>query len=492
MKKGGFWNTYKIITCIFILLGVILLAYVEKSLLRYEASQPEQVVTKQIQVLKEAALNDELPFVLNMNLLPMEEQEAYVEKLKNAENWTYKILSGSYSETDQSYGVYADDELVAQVYLESESSEVVMAILTVYDWKLSGIKPIYAEAPVPTAAVAENTPTPTEEPTEIVIKKYRYTFVLPEEYMVKYGDEVLSGEKADDGMIKYAFESTDTDPVFCVSDCYGCTVDYPFGDTLTYYDIIVKIPSNFEIHLGDVNVAKYIVKYDENPKYEYCKDFADMPTFITYELPKSLTHPEFNIVDNLGKSIEYAYNGESIEITEQTSLNEVPTEMADTDELLQIAQMWSLFLTKDIYKYDVKTGEYHDNGAEPGDRGLGQIRKVLVADSYLDQVAVKYAKSVDITFISAHTLPNPAFAEEHIGNFVKYSDDFFSCDISFEKIMLRTNGKEFELKGDRDKLNSTCYFLRNKDYDGSEDSTKWLLAELIDNLETEGNQSGED
>ncbi len=492
MKKGGFWSIYKIITCVLVLLGVVLLAYVEKSLLRYEASQPETIIQNQIQVLKDAAAEDELSFVLNMNLLSEDEQEAYGNTLKNAKDWTFKILSGSYSETDQSYGIYADDELVAQAYLESNSSEVVMAILTVYDWKLSGIKPVAAATPVPTQAVAENTPTPTEEPTEIVIKKYRYTFVLPEEYKVVYGEEVLSGEAAEGGMTKYAFESTDTDPVFRVSDSYGCTVDYPFGETLMYYDIMAKIPSNFSIFIGDKDVSQYIVKYDDNPKYEYCKDFADMPAFVTYELPKSLTHPEFSIIDNLGQSVEYTYSGETVEITEQAAMETVPADFADTDELLQIAEMWSLFLTKDIYKYNVKTGEYNANAAEPGDRGLAQVRKVLVADSYLDQVAVKYAKSVDITFISSHTLPTPAFAEEKVCNFIKYSDDFFSCDISFEKIMLRTNGKEFELKGDRDKLNSTCYFLRNKDYDGSEGSTKWLLAELIDNLETEGNQSGED
>ncbi len=490
MKKGGFWNVYKIIAGILIILAILLLAYVEKALLTYEKAQPENVIENELEHLKKNVATDNIGESLNLSEMSDEDALRYRTKLKKAGKWDYKLLSGSYSEEEQTYGFYADDELVAKATLDCTSSKVLMVILTVNDWKLQKLTPVaddlQSASLSPTPAPGK-TLTTSPSPSEIVINKYRYTFILPEEYVVKHDDEVLSGETTD-GSTKYVVDLTDTDPVFSVTDSYGYSVDYAFGEQLTYYDIFVRVPSNFELSLENVDTSKYVTKRELLEEYQYCKDYASMPQLLTYEFPKSLTHPEFEITDNLGASIAYEYNGEEITITEQSKLAEVPTEIADTSELLKIAQMWSLFLTRDVYKYDVDTGKYNDNAEEPSDKGLGMIRKVLVPDSYLESVARSYARSVDITFISRHTLPSPAFVNEKVQNFVMYSDDFFSCEISFEKIMLRTNGKEYLINGRRDRMNCVCYFLRDTGSDGSDGTWAWRLAELrdlIDDEETE-------
>lgn len=491
MKKGGFWKIYRIVLCVLVILMVFFLAYIEKCLLRYEAAQPEKVIEAEIAVLKEAAQNNVIGTELNLGTLSEEEQKAYKDKVRTAKEWTYKVLSGGYSETNQTYGIYADDTLVAKADLACKSSEIVMAILTVNDWKLAGIKPCSTTRIADSTLTVTQTPATTKEPTEIVVKKFRYTFSLPEEYKVSFNDEVLTAESTADGMSKYLLESAAEKPVFSVSDTYGSEIDYVFGDTLTYSDIIVKVPSNFVIKSGDLDTAAYVVSLQNDAKFDWCKAYAEMPGVATYNFPKALTQPDFEIYDNFGNELAYEYVGNTITLTEQSALAEVPADMADSAELLKTTQMWSLFLTKDLYKYDVKTGKYNGSAEDPGDKGLKQMRTVLVPDSYLDSVAVKYAKSVDITFISSHKLPTPCFVEEKVQNFIKYSDDFFSCDISFEKIMLRNNGSEFLINGERDKLNSTCYFYRNKNYDGTDNSPKWLLAELVDKLGTDDTQTGE-
>lgn len=492
MKKGGFWDTYKIIIGFLLLLGLFLLAYVEKSLQKYEASQPEKVIEAYIDEIIEASKTGTLGRALNFNRLSETEISSYTEKLKNAEKWDYKVLNGSYSETDQTYGIYADNELVAKIDISCDSSEVMMVILTVNDWNILEAYPVVV-TPVPTRVTDEAdgkatgtpfvTPSamPTGEPEEIIVNKYRYTFSLPSEYTVSFNGELLEGAE-DAGMTKYVFDTEETEPVFTVSDSYGWTEDYAFGETLTYYDIVVKIPDNFELILSDVDVSRYFVGSEENPKYEFCNAYADMPALVTYDFPKALTHLAFEIKDNLGNNIEYMYDGDTIVLTEQTVIDEIPGDIIDPSELLKTAEMWSLFLTNDLYKYDFTLQKYDRNAVQPEDKGLSVMRSVLVKNSYLDTEATRYAKGVDITFISAHILPDLPFAEEYIGNYVKYSDDLFACDISFEKIILRTNGQEFTLNGDRDKLNSTCYFLRNKEYDGSETMAKWLLIGLTDKL----------
>lgn len=490
MKKNGFWTVYKIITCILIILAVFLLAYVEKCLLRYEASQPEKLIEAELNTLKEAASANAIGNELNLNAIPENQREAYVNLVNNGSDWTYKVLSGSYSETNQTYGIYVDSQLVAKTDLACKSSEVIMAILTVNDWRITDVKP-YVPQQIADTLPSTTDPEPTKEPVEIVVKKFRYTFTMPAEYKVVFGDTVLASEESVDGNAKYVLETTDEKPVFTVTDPYGTSIEYPFGETLKYYDVAVKIPSNFGLGLESADTSQYLNAIEENPKYEVYKDYADMPGISVYVFPKCLEHPEFEITDNFNQKVEYSYVGDSIVITEQAVLAEVPEDIASPEELLKITKMWSLFLTRDLFRYDVNTGKFNGDAEDPGDKGLKQLRKVLVPDSYLEQVAISYSKGVDIKFISNHRLPSPCFEKENVQNFVKYSDDFFSCDISFEKIMLQTNGKEFLINGERDKLNSTCYFYRNKNYDGTEGTAKWLLAELVDNLETDNNQTGE-
>ena len=103
-------------------------------------------------------------------------------------------------------------------------------------------------------------------------------------------------------------------------------------------------------------------------------------------------------------------------------------------DVLDVAQKWSLFMSKDY--------------------PIGQLVAYLLPDSYQYKMAVKYASSIDITFTSSHVLNDPAFTEVSVTNFKQITEDCFAVDISFVKHMILRNG----LKVD-DPMNDRFYFV---------------------------------
>ena len=105
--------------------------------------------------------------------------------------------------------------------------------------------------------------------------------------------------------------------------------------------------------------------------------------------------------------------------------------------------------------------------------GFYNIAEYLIEDSYLYNYAYQWATNVDITFISNHTLKNPAFTNEKLSNFVVYNDKAFSCDMYLEKNMRLANGNELT-----DKMNEKMYFAYYDDTDDSKDNPSWKLVNM--------------
>ena len=70
-------------------------------------------------------------------------------------------------------------------------------------------------------------------------------------------------------------------------------------------------------------------------------------------------------------------------------------------------------------------------------------------------MATKYANGIDITFTSIHTLDNPPFTNESVGNFIRISENCFSVDISFDKNMVLSDGNCIT-----DSMNDRFYFVK--------------------------------
>ena len=88
-------------------------------------------------------------------------------------------------------------------------------------------------------------------------------------------------------------------------------------------------------------------------------------------------------------------------------------------------------------------------------------------------MAYQWATSIDITFVSNHTLKNPAFTNESVTDFVIYGDNAFSCSVNLEKNMRIANGKDKV-----DVMHDKLYFVYYDDTDDGKDNGSWKLIDM--------------
>lgn len=504
MKKSIFWKSYVAYAAVLLILVVAAVIAVNMVLTDYEAAQPERVVEQQIETIKDAIANnklDELDFVVQLEQeeygVDSSDIADYKEKIKNTKEFTYKVKTGSYNETEQAFYILADGEIVVEVTLESANERVALAILTLSDWSVKTVEPAYTHYAVELPKNFEftlngNKATATAdgekedwvkydidifacEPEikivdaygqnvsfrvkdeQIVPVVYSYELRFPKGFSVFVGDETVTGVEDGEEML-YKFSTAAS--TLKLADAHGNTTDYKSGDAVYVYDYVVKLPENFKITINGKDASGYITSKVVDSKYQYCAEYANMPKLVTYEVKSAMVEPLCEIYDNLNQKVEASFNSNNkIEIVDQTPLATVPTDVINERELLDIAQIWSKFMTDDL------TGTQH---------GFPTMSKYLIKDSYLYKVAYKWATSIDITFTSNHTLKTPPFTDEKITNFVSYGNNVYSCDISFKKHMYLVRTGETVI----DETNSTFYFML---YDGTKDgkdNPTWVILDI--------------
>ncbi len=443
MKKKIFWTGYAVFVVLLLLLGTMAVRYVNRVLLDYEASQPEKAVESRIELIKEAAKNDTLDEVITFYEIEQAEYDIdisdfreYKDKIKNAKEISYKIKTG-YSETQQQFYLLADGEAVAVLTLESLNEEIKLAILKVNEWQVASVTPILA------------------------LKNYEYTLEVPKNFKVTVnGVEVNNPVPSQtDGWEVYALEPLYYEPEILIFDTHGNQVEYKAGEPVYTYDYVVKIPDNFTMKVNGKDALEYKTGTAANSDYKYCAEYAMMPEIVTYEIKNAVCEPEIEIYDNLNQPVDCVFENYAFVRTKQAALDTIPEEILDKVNVLEIAQMWSKLMTDDL------------KGAK---HGFDTIKKYLITDSYLYNVAYQYVTSVDITFVATHVLENPPFSGEKITNYVSYGDNLFSCDIYFLKHMdLYTRNIKTT-----DEMNSTFYFMYYDETDDGKDNPRWVILDI--------------
>ncbi len=151
--------------------------------------------------------------------------------------------------------------------------------------------------------------------------------------------------------------------------------------------------------------------------FTYVKEYVNIPSIREYLIPALGNPPEVAVTGPSGENCEVIADGTNYE-TVYFKESDIPDDIKET--ALNISETWSLFMTDDL------TGGKH---------GLDTIKQYLIPGSDYDVQAEEWAGGVDITFTSPHTLENPAFTNVKVSEYVRYSDDCFSCRISFDKPM---------------------------------------------------------
>ena len=255
--------------------------------------------------------------------------------------------------------------------------------------------------------------------------------------------------------------------IMTVSDWELLEISFPSlhssGDKRFQYDITA--PENYSIYVNDIKLGEEELFGEPKAmsEFQYVEEYVEMPKLLSYHIEGLMYEPEFVVRDASGRIVGYEVkdNGRSVEARfgDGSPEAEFPPEV----DALNIAKTWSLFMTRDL------SGPKY---------GVDQVLKFFVKDSYLYKMANRYAGGIDITFVSAHVFES--FTGESVSNYIRYTDNCFSCDVYFEKNMRLTNWDSPRT----DIFNSRMYFVYIED--SAVAAPGWYLADMQAIIDSRG------
>ena len=142
-----FWCLYLIFVAAMLVFWVCVVDYVKKSLVRYEANQPDQKIEQIMDKLRETGLEEYL--AVEEDLSRFETAEGYTKEFQERMDGAILFCTrarGQQSSSAPRYELYANGDLVGYIQLKEVSAEPLMAILTLSEWDLDRVEIIPAEA----------------------------------------------------------------------------------------------------------------------------------------------------------------------------------------------------------------------------------------------------------------------------------------------------------------------------------------------------------
>lgn len=140
----GFWAFY--ILFILVLVGFwiyFLNGVIKKDLAIYEAAQPSHVMEEVVSKIQSGDLSS-MNFAESSSRF--ESPDIYKEAFESAiagKEITFKENASSYDAQAPVFDIYADDAHIATVNIKSVSSKQLMFILSVQEWEVASVSPIY-------------------------------------------------------------------------------------------------------------------------------------------------------------------------------------------------------------------------------------------------------------------------------------------------------------------------------------------------------------
>ncbi len=154
----------------------------------------------------------------------------------------------------------------------------------------------------------------------------------------------------------------------------------------------------------------------------YAGEYVEVPRIVEYHVEGLYEKPVTEVRDASGAIVEY--NETCEEGHTQITVDAFPVSGMDPKleaQVLENAERYTNFFSRDL----------------PGCRNsVAPIADMFPKDSYYLELADNYRRE-DMWMYSAHSAPT--FENEKVSNYIKYSDQLFSCEIYFDKrIVLNT------------------------------------------------------
>lgn len=367
-KIPAFWKFLLIVALILIVFWTVIVGYVYNCMKTYEAAQPEHRLEEVIAKLQSGALDEEAQPDCSRFENPESFRKAY-EDLVVGKELVYRKASGSYDATAPVYELYAGDTKVAEVALREISSQPLMLILTLQEWEVASVEPVFTQG------------------------TFDYTIALPEGYALYVN-----------GILADARELTGTRSAL--------------------------------------------------EEFQYAAAYVEVPGLVEYRVSGLLNEPDIEVYSPDGVPVgPTSVKGGELRFEEFATTGMDPELEAFA---LKNAKDYSNFFSRDLY------------GATAS---ISCIRHLFPADSDYLEMAEHY-RLHDMWMYSSHTAPE--FVDERVENYVRYSEDFFSCEVSFVKKMYLPKTNQHQ----QDEVHTRFYYVN---IDGS-----WVIADMRQILNEEG------
>ncbi len=412
-RKITFKKIYLIYAGVLLAIIIACLIYVGSVLGDYEDSQPENMVMAHFKTMQSAAADGTLRDLIDKNVSD-ELVSVTSAKLAAAKgDLSCELTENAGGGELLVYTVKCGNDRLVDIELTGKTGDTKLIIFPMTDWTV----------------------------TSAVPAEYNYKLTLPASMSVMKNGEAVTGEPGANGRVVYEIREYLECPEIIVRDSVGNEVSYNENTKLSITEYVLQIPSNYVICSpdGTTSVPVGSAECTDIDDYKYVSQYTEMPKNATYRLGIIGENTDFIIRDNLGNNVDFTLDGHTLKIAGQASSPDIPEDVYSVDDVLSNARKWSLFMTADL------------GGAN---HGYGQVDEFLLPDSYLEEVAYKWATGVDITFTSVHRLDNPPFSEESVTNYIKYNSECFSVDVRLTKIMHLNSGDDVT-----DTMNCRFYYI---------------------------------
>ena len=190
----------------------------------------------------------------------------------------------------------------------------------------------------------------------------------------------------------------------------------------------VTVPDYFTVKVNGTEMDEREQTGDtEIPEeFVYAAAYVEVPVFVTYRADGLLETPTVEILDQNGNEISAkAETGEHLTRIsfKEYAESEMPSELEKM--VLEQTERYTNYFSVDL----------------PGSKAsTAPIRDMFPADSYYLNLAETYRRE-DMWMYSDHN--PPTFKNEKVSHYVRYSEEFFSCEVYFDKEMvLKKTGKK--------------------------------------------------
>lgn len=146
-KRNKFFRGMFIYITVLVVFAIIASFYTLNSLKKYEKSLPEAVIKNYVDEFRDMVKDGTLGHKMDLPAsVEFEDKSKFVEAFtssfdKDAEI-TYKRDANSYGNEEAIYDILAGEKIIAKVTIEPTNPQVLLAILTINDWKVKSLDPV--------------------------------------------------------------------------------------------------------------------------------------------------------------------------------------------------------------------------------------------------------------------------------------------------------------------------------------------------------------